>query len=266
MLKHMMLAAAPSRMATREIRGWTNSQARTLDSMPARRRRKQNGDGSVWVVVMIGGTLGCGAISVSLTASGNIVGGGLFWLLLLAGLTAIVGPRIRRWQQRRDAVARYEAMQRSADLNQVDYMSGVDFERWLAVLLQDFGYRVETTKVVGDYGGDLVLTQGPLRIVVQAKRYRNRIGQDAVRQVLASKALYRATVAAVVTNSHFTPHAATLARANHIYLVDRVGLHRLIEARWRRSAVPVDLLPGLRPALEGGLRPPPEPGHASVVP
>ena len=225
--------------------------------MTSRRRRKNNGLGCLVVIVAL---FALGALGALVQAFTQAVGAGdfaaaagpAFLLLLLVGsaVGVPVAVYVWRWHRRHDAEVRYDAMRRNTDLNQVDYMSGVEFEQWLAVVFRDFGYRVEMTKVVGDYGGDLVLAQGPLRIVVQAKRYSGRVGQDAVRQAVASRGVYHASIAAVATNSYFTPHATTLARANGVYLLDRSALHRLIEARWRRTTVPVHLLPGLPLALE----------------
>ncbi|MCY0900224.1 MAG: restriction endonuclease [Firmicutes bacterium] len=62
-------------------------------------------------------------------------------------------------------------------------MSGVAFERRLAVLFQDRGYYVETTPTTGDYGADLILTNGSERIIVQAKRYSQTVGVKAVQEV-----------------------------------------------------------------------------------
>lgn len=95
-------------------------------------------------------------------------------LAVAALVTWRVARRVTRWQRRRAEIARDRAMQRSADLVQVDVISGRRFEDFLALLFEELGYRVEMTRFVGDYGGDLVLVREGLRIVVQAKRYHAR--------------------------------------------------------------------------------------------
>lgn len=63
-----------------------------------------------------------------------------------------------------------------------------------------------------------------------AKRYnfRNRVGIEAVQQVYASKAYYKAQEAWVITNSYYTLNAKNLAKACGVKLLDRVELQEFI--------------------------------------
>lgn len=84
------------------------------------------------------------------------------------------------------------------------------------------------TRSAGDYGADLVIEKDGVRTVVQAKCYSKNVGIDAVQQVQASKAHYKAAQAWVVTNRGFTEAAKTLAHSNGVNLVDRELLINMI--------------------------------------
>jgi hypothetical protein len=83
--------------------------------------------------------------------------------------------------------------------------------------------------MTGDQGGDIVVTKGFRTIVIQAKRSKSPVGNKAVQQVVAAKAMYGATETWVVTDSTFTGAARTLAAKNHVALIDGSRLSRLSE-------------------------------------
>lgn len=111
-----------------------------------------------------------------------------------------------------------------AGMTEIDKMSGSDFELCLISLFSKLGYHVEHTGKIGDYGSDLVIERDGKRIAVQAKRYANHVGEDAVREAYSVKNLRRCTEAMVVTNSYFTTMAKTLARSNNVTLWNRDDL------------------------------------------
>ncbi len=115
---------------------------------------------------------------------------------------------------------------RRSGINDIDLMTGVEFERRLAVLFGDLGYRVQQTKATGDFGADLILHGPEGTTVVQAKRYGSSVGLKAVQEAVAARPVYRANHAMVVTNQGFTRGARTLATANSIELWDRQRLIR----------------------------------------
>ncbi|PEP15640.1 endonuclease [Bacillus wiedmannii] len=100
-------------------------------------------------------------------------------------------------------------------------MNGQQFEEFLSYLYGFYGYQTEVTKGSGDFGADLVLKNNNEIIVVQAKRYKNKVGLQSVQEVVAAKAYYNASQAWVVTNSYFTKPAYELADANDVLLVNR---------------------------------------------
>ena len=104
---------------------------------------------------------------------------------------------------------------------EIDQMSGKTFEKYLEVLFEKLGYRVERTRYVSDYGADLVTTKDGVKTVIQAKRYKGSAGIKAVQEAVAAKGYYDCTKAMVVTNSSFTQPAIELARRNQVELWDR---------------------------------------------
>lgn len=111
-----------------------------------------------------------------------------------------------------------------SDISDIDIMEGYEFENYLATLFFYEGFSVDTTPKSKDYGADLVLIDKDEKIVVQAKRYNKKLGVKCVQEVVSAIKHYKATNGMVVTNSHFTNAAETLAKDNNIRLVDREEL------------------------------------------
>lgn len=113
-------------------------------------------------------------------------------------------------------------------MKKIDKATGTQFEKYLKYLFEEMGYRVRHTGKSGDYGADLILySSNPKeKIVVQAKRYRQPVGQEAVREAVAAVAYYKADKAMVVTNSKFTTAAQQLAKSNQVILYDRNWLYK----------------------------------------
>ena len=107
-------------------------------------------------------------------------------------------------------------------------MDGITFERRMAVLFRNLGYRVARTQARGDYGADLVLEKDGVRAIVQAKRWTKNVGVKAIQEAVAAKPMYHCSRAIVVTNRYFTEQAKRLAKANDVGLWDRNDLVRAL--------------------------------------
>jgi restriction system protein len=103
----------------------------------------------------------------------------------------------------------------------IDKMDGKTFEKYLKVFFGKLGYKVERTRSIGDYGADLVATNNGVKTAIQAKRYKRRVGTEAVQEAVASRGYYNCDKAMVVTNSCFTNQAKTLAWRKKVELWDR---------------------------------------------
>jgi restriction system protein len=132
------------------------------------------------------------------------------WLLIV--VVALGKLAYQLWEKQRLA---------KSGIDDIDQMGGKTFEKYLEVLFEKLGYRVERTRYIGDYGADLVTAKDGVKTVIQAKRYRGKAGVKAIQEAVAAKGYYDCSKAMVVTNSFFTQQAIELARRNQIELWDR---------------------------------------------
>lgn len=124
--------------------------------------------------------------------------------------------------------AKFKLPHRSVKLNrsmaEIDNMSGLDFEKYVATLLKQQGYtKIKLTEKF-DYGVDIIAHKDGIRWGVQVKRYSDLVKMAAVQQAVAGLKYYRCHRAMVVTNSTFSKQAKTLAVANECVLIDRLKL------------------------------------------
>ena len=115
---------------------------------------------------------------------------------------------------------------RHVDIEDVDEMSGDEFEQAVCRLFCKMGYSAYVTKQSGDQGVDVVAERGSVRIGIQAKRYGYPVGNSAVQETIAGRAFYGCTSSMVITNSTFTKSAIELARVNSVVLWDRAALQK----------------------------------------
>lgn len=106
----------------------------------------------------------------------------------------------------------------------VDKMTGEEFEEFLLAHFIKLGYKGNTTSKTNDYGADLILKKDGEVIVVQAKRWTNKVGIEAVQQIIGAKGYYKATKCMVICNNYYTPNAINLAESSNVELWDRKKL------------------------------------------
>ncbi len=135
------------------------------------------------------------------------------WLIPLLVIILQITLRIRR----------HLKLARSG-IRDIDRMQGAEFENYLDWLFKKLGYKSATIGNTGDFGGDLLLERDGKKIVIQAKRYDQTVGVEAIQQTVAAKGYYETDRAIVVTNSYFTRAAKELASANQVELWDRTML------------------------------------------
>ena len=132
----------------------------------------------------------------------------------------------RRWEKR---------WLQGVEMAAIDAMDGYQFEKTCAELFRSYGYDVEVTKKARDQGADLIVSDDEDRTVVQTKRQQTPVGNWAVQEVVAAKALYKANRAIVITNSSYTPQAVSLAHANDVELLDRGDLASLLASTKQKA-------------------------------
>lgn len=114
-------------------------------------------------------------------------------------------------------------------IDDIDKMTGLEFEHFLGELFGKKGYKSEVTKGTGDQGADLIIEKFGERTVVQAKRYSGVVSNTAIQEAVGAKAHYNCSKAMVITNSYFTRSAMELANSNNVELWDREKLEKQIE-------------------------------------
>ena len=147
-----------------------------------------------------------------------------FWLCvgMIEGIVDILNGNVSNEN-------RYENRKRYQNIQQVDRMSGRQFERFCKELLEYNGYcDVKLTPASGDQGVDITARKGNTRYAFQCKHYKANVGNKAVQEVYTGKTLYGCNVGVVITNSHFTPKAKEIARTTHTVLWGRDQLQELM--------------------------------------
>lgn len=109
----------------------------------------------------------------------------------------------------------------------VDKMSGTEFAEFLLAHFKNVGYSGYLTSTE-DYGAVLFLEKSGKKLVVQAKRWKQIVGVEAVQQILGAIRHFDAYMGMVITNNAFTENAHILADASGIELWDRQTLTRVM--------------------------------------
>ena len=193
--------------------------------MSRRRRPRQAKPQDTFVLIVILGVLALLAIIPTFNPTNVYIG------IIIAFVAAVIVTGIYYFLVYRKQRAQWRALL-ALEREQIDLLSGTQFEELVARVLHEQGYSIRTTRITGDYGVDLIATKDGIKTAVQCKRYSKPIDQKAVREAVAGMAHYKCQRSMVVTNSTFTASAIILARSNGCTLVDREELGRwLAESR-----------------------------------
>ena len=118
---------------------------------------------------------------------------------------------------------------RKKTLQQVDRMSGGEFERWCADLLKRNGFHdVRVCGKSGDQGMDIFARKGLLKYAVQCKCYSHKCGNGPVQEAYAAKKIHGCQRAAVMTNNFFTKGGIEAAQKTGVLLWDREELKKMM--------------------------------------
>lgn len=114
-------------------------------------------------------------------------------------------------------------------IDDVDLMTGAEFEEFVGLLFKKMGYSSQVTKQSGDQGLDVIASKNGTKIGIQAKCYSNTVGNSAVQEAVAGKSFYNCDKVIVITNNYFTPAAEELAQSNNVVLWNRDMLKEKIK-------------------------------------
>jgi len=110
---------------------------------------------------------------------------------------------------------------RNADMAQVDAMSGLEFEHYIAALLKNRGFTNVKLTERYDWGVDIIAHKDGVCWGIQTKRSSRLVKVAAVRQAVAGLNKYSCERGMVVTNGTFSRPAIEIARVNKCVLIDR---------------------------------------------
>ena len=134
------------------------------------------------------------------------------WLATLLVLWGLVWWR--QWQEDTQPLP-------ALKLEELYNLHPADFERYVARLFRQKGYKASVRGRSGDLGVDLVVTQkGGKRAIVQCKRYRNTIGPDVVRELYGTLIHEGVSHAFLVTTADISDSARAWAQGKPMTLID----------------------------------------------
>ena len=116
--------------------------------------------------------------------------------------------------------------------NDINSLSGIEFEHLCQTLLHKAGFKVETTKQSGDGGIDLIAkNQHPFvsgKYIVQCKRYSGSVGEPILRDLYGVVMAERANKGILISTGHFTMSAIRFASDKNLDLIDGERLAELL--------------------------------------
>ncbi len=159
--------------------------------------------------------------SVELAEAYKILLAGAF---LIGSVVAVALVALHVWNRPTTPTA----LELSERFEEVRFMSGAQFEVFVADLFEAMGYQTMVLGGVGDQGVDVVVNPRGKRIAVQCKNYSKPVGNKAVQEVYAGARHHRCVEAWVVAPAGYTSGAMELARSTDVSLCDSDSIHEWI--------------------------------------
>ncbi|UCD13546.1 MAG: restriction endonuclease [Thermoplasmatales archaeon] len=128
-----------------------------------------------------------------------------------------------------------QARNKKIDLGNFSKLNGHEFELDLKKMFEHLGYTVLETPASENQGADLILSKDEEKIVVQTKKYDEKVSDKAVQEIIAAKNHYKADKARIVTYSPFTSSALDLALNNEVELWDGKKIRDIVKSLERNE-------------------------------
>lgn len=90
-------------------------------------------------------------------------------------------------------------------------LSGHEYEKYVAALINEMGWTAKVTPGSGDHGADIIAEKDGDRVAIQCKMYSSAVGNKSVQEAFSAKRYYDCDHACVISNSSFTPAAKQAA-------------------------------------------------------
>ena len=173
---------------------------------------KNKGDIYSWIFIII---LLCYAIWVYRSLVLVILHYTIIVFLFIA--MAVVTKYVVRFSRKIRILHGYKLQQ----LATIDKMDGLEFEKFIAAILNKQGYKNIKLTEKYDLGVDIIAEKNGIRWGIQVKRYSGLVKANAVRQVVTALNKYECERAMVISNSTCSRVAKELAETNNCVLIDR---------------------------------------------
>ena len=142
---------------------------------------------------------------------------------------------ILRARYSRPSLANVQSDGATTLVEEMNGLSGREFERLISKLLERMQFRTEVTKSSGDGGIDIIaFLERPIiggKYLFQCKRYapNNLVGASTIRDFYGAVSADRAVKGVFITTSDFTPQAREFAERTGLELMNLSQLRRLLD-------------------------------------
>ncbi len=130
---------------------------------------------------------------------------------------------------------KYSLSKKTAQLEEIEEMNGVQFEDRVVETLEAYGFRVEKTPATGDKGIDIIIYLRGKKICLQLKHWKDKVGGPVVRDAYGSKALNRCDKFFILTTHGFSSRAVEAAKKLNIHLITYEELLEQLEEWYRQN-------------------------------
>jgi restriction system protein len=155
--------------------------------------------------------------------------GELVQLIEVAGALTMVLLWVVLWWRQRPFIQQTQLV--TISLDELYEMDPTAFEKYVAQLFRQRGYRVKHRGRTGDMGVDLELANGNgRRAIVQCKRYRNTVGPEVIRELYGTLIHEKVAHGFLVTTGEISQAAREWANGKPLTLIDGEMLVQLVSA------------------------------------
>ncbi len=100
-----------------------------------------------------------------------------------------------------------------------DNITPQEYEQLTAAIFQNSGWNAQLTPSGADHGVDVIAEKEGIKVAIQCKLYKNKVGNKAVQEAIAGREFYQTDYAAVVSNAQYTRPAMQLADSANVFLL-----------------------------------------------
>lgn len=145
--------------------------------------------------------------------------------MVIGGVVAVAIVALHLWNMPTTPTA----LELSRRFEEVRFMSGAEFEVFVADLFEAMGHRGMVLGGTGDQGVDIVVNPRGQRIAVQCKNHSKPVNNKAVQEVYAGAKHHRCVEAWVVSPAGYTRGAIELAKSTDVTLCDAETVRKWIK-------------------------------------